>query len=180
MATNKRIFWNPLQLKGQTSNSLSVKGEIDVDNTTGLMRIHDGSTSKFFLTEDNSQTVSNKNLQNSCVAAFKDANFTLQDDGDTAKQLKFQLSGITTGNTRVMTVPDSDFTAVGLDTTQTLTGKTIDGDNNTVQDLALTSLKTNVTDASNFIVRDASGRVTVGAPGAEAVRGVSPTISVTR
>src|SRR3970282_2004171 len=44
-----------------------------------------------------------------------------------------------------------------LDQTQTLTGKTIDGDVNTVQDLPLTSLKTNVTDASKFIVRDASG-----------------------
>lgn len=41
--------------------------------------------------------------------------------------------------------------------TQTLTGKTIDGDDNTVQDLALTSLKTVLADASKFIVRDASG-----------------------
>ena len=159
MANNKRIFWDPLQLKGQTSNSLSAKGEIDVDNTSGLMRIHDGSASKFFLTEDNSQTVSNKNLQNSCVAAFKDTSFTLQDDSDTTKQLNLQLSNITTGTTRTMTVPNADFTAVGLDTTQTITGKTIDGDDNTVQDLALTSLKTNLTDASNFLVRDASGIV---------------------
>lgn len=41
----------------------------------------------------------------------------------------------------------------------TLTNKTIDGDDNTVQDLALTSLKTNLTDASKFLVRDASGIV---------------------
>jgi hypothetical protein len=38
-----------------------------------------------------------------------------------------------------------------------LTNKTIDGDDNTIQDLALSSLKTNLTDASKFIVRDASG-----------------------
>jgi hypothetical protein len=43
--------------------------------------------------------------------------------------------------------------------TATLTNKTIDGDDNTVQDLALTSLKTNLTDASKFLVRDASGIV---------------------
>lgn len=41
----------------------------------------------------------------------------------------------------------------------TLTNKTIDGDDNTVQDLALTSLKTNVTDANKFLVRNGSGVV---------------------
>lgn len=39
----------------------------------------------------------------------------------------------------------------------TLTNKTIDGDDNTISDLALTSLKTNLTDAGKFIVRDGSG-----------------------
>lgn len=43
--------------------------------------------------------------------------------------------------------------------TQTLTGKTIDGDDNTVQDLALSSLKTVLADASKFLVRDGSGNV---------------------
>jgi hypothetical protein len=46
-----------------------------------------------------------------------------------------------------------------ISTAQTLTNKTIDGDSNTVQDLALSSLKTNLTDASKFLVRDASGIV---------------------
>lgn len=43
--------------------------------------------------------------------------------------------------------------------TQTLTNKTIDGDNNTVQDLALTTLKTVLGDANKVIRRDASGIV---------------------
>ena len=41
--------------------------------------------------------------------------------------------------------------------TATLTNKTIDGDDNTVQDLPITAIKTNLTDASKFMVRDASG-----------------------
>ncbi len=41
----------------------------------------------------------------------------------------------------------------------TLTGKTIDGDDNTLQDIAITSLKTVAGDASKFIVRDGSGAV---------------------
>ena len=36
--------------------------------------------------------------------------FTLQDDGDATKQVKFQLSGLTTGNTRTLTVPDASGT----------------------------------------------------------------------
>jgi hypothetical protein len=44
----------------------------------------------------------------------------------------------------------------------TLTNKTIDGDDNTVQDLALTSLKTVLADANKVIRRDASGIVTSG------------------
>lgn len=48
---------------------------------------------------------------------------------------------------------------VGTTDTQTLTNKTIDGDLNTVLDLALTSLKTEIADASKFLVRNASGVV---------------------
>lgn len=47
------------------------------------------------------------------------------DDGDTSKKLQFQLSGLTTGNTRVVTVPDSNLTLVGTTLTQTLTNKTL-------------------------------------------------------
>lgn len=43
--------------------------------------------------------------------------------------------------------------------TATLTNKTIDGDDNTIQDVQLTSLKTVLGDASKFLVRDASGIV---------------------
>jgi hypothetical protein len=41
---------------------------------------------------------------------FNDANFLLYDDADSTKNLKFQLSGITTGQTRTLTVPDANGT----------------------------------------------------------------------
>lgn len=41
---------------------------------------------------------------------FSDANFTLYDDGDSSRNLKFQLSGISTGTTRTLTVPDGSGT----------------------------------------------------------------------
>ncbi len=49
-----------------------------------------------------------------------------------------------------------------LSSTDTLTNKTIDGDDNTVQDLALTSLKTDLANAGKFIERDVSGIVVSG------------------
>jgi hypothetical protein len=41
---------------------------------------------------------------------FNDANFVLYDNGDSTKNLAFQLSGITTGTTRTLTVPDKSGT----------------------------------------------------------------------
>jgi hypothetical protein len=55
---------------------------------------------------------------------FADTAFTLQDDGDATKQVKFEVSGVSTGTTRTLTVPNASTTLVGTDTTQTLSNKT--------------------------------------------------------
>lgn len=55
----------------------------------------------------------------------RDDRFILKDNSDGTKRLQFQLSGITTATTRTITIPDADFTAVGVATTQTLTNKTL-------------------------------------------------------
>lgn len=85
------------------------------------------------------QTLSNKTLDNTTILTIQDTNFTLQDDGDTTKQAKFQLSGLTTATTRTVTIPDADLTLVGTSTPQTLTNKTIDASNNTVTNVSLSS-----------------------------------------
>lgn len=77
-------------------------------------------------------TFSNKVLDNTNTATLKDTLFTLQDDGDATKQVRFELSGITTGNTRTLSVPDGSTTLVGANATQTLTNKTISGASNSL------------------------------------------------
>lgn len=72
-----------------------------------------------------SQSVTNKTLDNTNTITLKDTLFTLQDDGDVTKQARFQLSGITTGNTRVYTLPNATGTLADLATAQTFTNKTL-------------------------------------------------------
>jgi hypothetical protein len=57
---------------------------------------------------------------------FSDANFLLYDNADSTKNLAFQLSGITTGTTRTLTVPDASGTIAlqGAITTSGLTQAT--------------------------------------------------------
>jgi hypothetical protein len=54
-----------------------------------------------------------------------DDNLSIVDNADQTKILQFQASGITTGTTRTLTVPDADDTIVTLAEAQTLTNKTL-------------------------------------------------------
>lgn len=89
-------------------------------------------------------------LASSSGASFQDSTFSLFDEGDATKLLKFQLSGITTGNTRTLTVPDASTTLVGTDTTQTLTNKTLSG-----------NTATNLISGSGTLTLNTSGTVTL-------------------
>lgn len=84
-------------------------------------------------------TLQNKILDNTNTVTLKDTLLTVQDDGDTTKQVKFQLSGLTTATTRTWSFPDATDTFVGLTATQTITNKTIGTTNSVaVQDTLFT------------------------------------------
>jgi hypothetical protein len=87
------------------------------------------------------QTLTNKSLV--------DANTFIIDDADNTKRVQFQVSGVTTGTTRTLTVPDASTTIVGTDATQTLTNKTYSAPiitGNTTYDKATNDLTLAVTD----------------------------------
>lgn len=63
------------------------------------------------------QTLSNKILQDSTTL--------IVDSADATKAVRFECSGIATGNTRVLAVPNADGTLATLDGTETLSNKTL-------------------------------------------------------
>lgn len=86
-----------------------------------------------------------------------DTTAIVKGSADATKLLRFEVDGFTTGTTRVLTPPNYDGQIATLAGTETLTGKTIDGDLNTVQDLPLTAIKTVGANTKRFLTRDASG-----------------------
>lgn len=65
------------------------------------------------------------NLYIAQPTAFIDSNAVVRGSADATKKVRFEVDGLTTGTTRVLTVQDSDDTLVGRATTDTLTNKTL-------------------------------------------------------
>lgn len=65
---------------------------------------------------------------------------------------------LTTTAPTTLTLPTTGTLATRAGT-ETLTGKTIDGDDNTLQDISISSLKTSAPDANEVILRDPAGAV---------------------
>lgn len=84
-----------------------------------------GITGGSLLSTTDTQSVTNKTLDNTNTITIKDTLLTLQDDSDTSKQARFQLSGITTSTTRVYILPDASSTLADVATAQTFTNKTV-------------------------------------------------------
>lgn len=71
------------------------------------------------------QTFTNKTLGITNIVTLRGDRFILQDVSDATKQAVFSMGGITSGQTRTYTLPNSTSTLVDLVTAQTLTNKTL-------------------------------------------------------
>jgi hypothetical protein len=159
MALNFRKFIEGLRIVPKAASTASEKGDLDVVSGSGKLNYHNGTTASPIVTEAHSATLTNKTIdgddntiQDVGIASLKTVL------GDANKVIRRDAAGVvTSGNS----LPNSS-QIVTLDSSDTLTNKTIDGDTNTVQNLALSSLKTVLSDANKTVRRDASGVVTSG------------------
>lgn len=96
---------------------------------------------------------------NSGASAIKDT-FTLSDPTDDTKRVRFDAVGVTTGNTRVLTVPDADATIAGLSVAQEFT-KTQNFNATTLTDAATISWDASANQVTSVTL---AGDRTFGAP----------------
>lgn len=124
-----------------TSGLTATDTQAAIDEVDGDLDTHIADTTAHGATgavmgTTNTQTVQNKTLDATNDAELRDNNLTITGNVDFSKKFNFNADTVTTGTTRTIGIPDANTTLVGDDSTQTITNKTIDADNNTITNLA--------------------------------------------
>lgn len=131
-----------------------------INPTTGNFEIRDLPTGLPILTYDpsilkwtmNGLLTVTGGITNSAGFTTNDALFFIQNNTDPTKQARFALGGITSGTTRIFSLPDTSDTLVTLSATQPFANKTLDNTNTATLKQTQFTLQNNsdVTKQANF------------------------------
>ena len=106
-----------------SSNNLEIiKCTARSSDTLTIVRNQESSGAKTFSSGDRIELrLTALGLNDIAAEVYSDSEFRVQDNGDATKQLAFECSGITGGQTRVVTAQDSNLTMAGTNIAQTFT-----------------------------------------------------------
>ena len=125
-----------------------------------------GDTAHTIVSETATQTLTNKTFTSPVITTptltVNDDSLSIRDNVDTTKILQFQVSGVTTGTTRTLTVPDANTTVVGTDATQTLTNKTLTSPTITGATITGSTIALNDTDSAFDLTVQSTSTLTAG------------------
>lgn len=96
-----------LKVPTATGASPSASALIAYDSTSNTLEYGENGTNRTVANTAGSQTFANKTLDNSNTLNIRDTLLTLQDNVDSTKTVNFELSSITTGTNRVVTVANA-------------------------------------------------------------------------
>jgi hypothetical protein len=138
-ATNKTITWDSTNTNWTSSEhwniasgkSFKIANTVVLSASQVLGKTIGGTSAGDIVNLDTAQTLTNK--------TFTDSTTLFQDDADTTKKLAFQLSSITTGTTRTLTIPDASGT-ITLNGNTFYVGTTSVANNRASANLALTGI----------------------------------------
>lgn len=171
LSNKTSISVDNLLLDGNTVSSINTNGNIILDpNGTGSVDVSNARITSVGTPTAPTDAVNKSYADGISVGSnFDDSTFRIRDDGDATKQLAFQVSGVTTGTTRTLTVPNASTTIVGTDNSQLIQNKQLEDSTTSIVDNA---------DNTKILKFEVSG-VTTGTTRTLTVPNVSTTIAGT-
>jgi len=116
---------------GVTAIASEVIANADINGSAAIdaSKIHNGNVSnaEFGYLDGVSSAIQTQinSLVAGAVSDVQDDSFRIQDNGDNTKEVAFEVSGVSSGTTRTLTIPNASDTIVVLAAAQTLTNKTL-------------------------------------------------------
>ena len=106
---------NDIQVTNAATSGTPTISAVGNDTNIGLNLVGKGTGQVFanslpIVTTTGAQTLSSKTIDNTNTINARDDIFQLQDNGDSNKRARFELSGVGSGATRVITIPNFDYT----------------------------------------------------------------------
>lgn len=103
----------------------TTKGDLILHNGTNNVRLPVGANGAVLVASSSAAAGVIWDTVAGGSSVFDDSVFRIQDNSDSTKQVAFETSGISTGTTRTLTIPNASDTIVGATAAQTLTNKTL-------------------------------------------------------